>query len=444
MLNFNRKLNHYMMKQKLLILLFAAFVLSFTGCSKPEPEQPDNPEQPGQPENPDQPDKELKTIAIQPESLTLKVGETQQLKLVVTPEDAEYESPVWTSSDESKVTVNGEGLVTAVAAGSVEVTAKVGELTATCEVKVEAVEPPQTDFVSSFFEAGFWGDYFQCGNHNYIVQLGTAEHQGSYVMGPGYFIVLSLQVEAVEDPMQAGMVTGTFTFDPKNTLEPNTIVAEEIYVCRYEKKDGGSGYMDEIKWKVEDATLEISGAGESYQVQLDLQLEGNERMTWTYEGAADYRNRFAEMYPDEITENKEFECGFGELSNEGGGLYKLDLMSGGDPYADMSWANRDRMNIYIQTTDENQLPAGTYTVQADDSGAESYVIAGEYVIEGSSGYTSGSHYFYMDGATYEAVYGFFVSGTVTISYEGEIADIQVDMKNPHGLTIRSSYHGVLK
>ena len=78
------------------------------------------------------------SIALSRQTAELKVNETLQLTATVAPENATDKTVVWTSSDETIVTVSAEGLLTAVGIGETTVTAKCGDVTATCAVKVTA------------------------------------------------------------------------------------------------------------------------------------------------------------------------------------------------------------------------------------------------------------------------------------------------------------------
>ena len=75
------------------------------------------------------------SVSLDLTELTLSPGETATLKATVLPEDSTDEVE-WSSSDETVATVQN-GVVTAVAEGEATITAKAGEKTATCSVKVE-------------------------------------------------------------------------------------------------------------------------------------------------------------------------------------------------------------------------------------------------------------------------------------------------------------------
>ena len=62
-------------------------------------------------------------ISISPPSVTLAVGQTQQLTTIITPSNANDKGIIWNSEDNTIVSVNSSGLVTARSVGSTTVTA---------------------------------------------------------------------------------------------------------------------------------------------------------------------------------------------------------------------------------------------------------------------------------------------------------------------------------
>jgi len=79
-------------------------------------------------------------IALAPETLTLKPEQTGVLTATLEPANA-TDTIVWSSSDETKATVDQTGKVTAVAQGSATITAKVSDtVKATAAITVEAAE----------------------------------------------------------------------------------------------------------------------------------------------------------------------------------------------------------------------------------------------------------------------------------------------------------------
>ena len=79
-------------------------------------------------------------ISIEPSSLKLPVGDTYSLIPHVQPSDATNQDIKWLSTNESVATVNAEGKVTAVAAGSAEIRAMLDGKFANCPVEVDNVQ----------------------------------------------------------------------------------------------------------------------------------------------------------------------------------------------------------------------------------------------------------------------------------------------------------------
>ena len=86
-------------------------------------------------------------VMIEPSTLSLVIGGTQQLTATVTPVAATNKAVAWTSSDTSVASVSSAGLVTAKAVGTATLTATTadGGKTATCTINVAASAIPVTD-----------------------------------------------------------------------------------------------------------------------------------------------------------------------------------------------------------------------------------------------------------------------------------------------------------
>lgn len=78
----------------------------------------------------------LTALKINETEVSVIMGQTQQLTLTATPEDADISSVAWSSDDEDVATVSPEGIVTAVLKGTANITAKVGGVSATAVVTV--------------------------------------------------------------------------------------------------------------------------------------------------------------------------------------------------------------------------------------------------------------------------------------------------------------------
>lgn len=95
----------------------------------------------------------VESVTLNEESLDLLVGDQVELTVEILPEDAEYDEFVWSSSDEAVATV-ADGLVTAVAEGSAEITVQVGDVTDVCAVTVSVPAPPAIGDI--FYSDGTW------------------------------------------------------------------------------------------------------------------------------------------------------------------------------------------------------------------------------------------------------------------------------------------------
>ena len=79
-------------------------------------------------------------VTLDKSTLSLEVGATGNLVATISPENASYKAVSFTSSDEAIATVDDNGLVTAVAAGTADITVESlmdGSKTAVCEVTVQ-------------------------------------------------------------------------------------------------------------------------------------------------------------------------------------------------------------------------------------------------------------------------------------------------------------------
>ena len=85
----------------------------------------------------------LASISVGQSELSLGKGDAKPLWVVYHPGDTTDSKTVrWSSSDETVATVDANGTVTALAAGTAVITAQVGDFTATCTVTVTDEQPP--------------------------------------------------------------------------------------------------------------------------------------------------------------------------------------------------------------------------------------------------------------------------------------------------------------
>ncbi len=95
------------------------------------------------------------SVSLNKTQLSLKKGESELLTATVKPDNATDKSVTWSSSDETVASVTQNGRVTALKSGSVSITAKAGEKSASCEVKITTpVEEVALDRTSVSLEEG--------------------------------------------------------------------------------------------------------------------------------------------------------------------------------------------------------------------------------------------------------------------------------------------------
>ena len=79
----------------------------------------------------------VESVSLNSTSLKLYEDDSAQLVAKVRPIDATYKSIIWSSSDATVAAVDQTGLVSAISAGTAEISAQVGGLVATCSVEVK-------------------------------------------------------------------------------------------------------------------------------------------------------------------------------------------------------------------------------------------------------------------------------------------------------------------
>ena len=166
------------MKRYFFYIAAVAAILT-AACSEdpPEKEEPVISEEPLIPEEPVVPVTGI-THNI-PATLELLVGATLTLTAAVEPAEATDKIVTWNTSDDRVATVNSAGELTAVASGTVTITATTddGEFTATCTVTVTEEITPETGIITMTTQASevsFW-IHIELGTDNLVIDWGDGE-----------------------------------------------------------------------------------------------------------------------------------------------------------------------------------------------------------------------------------------------------------------------------
>ena len=77
------------------------------------------------------------SISLNTNLLELEVGEKQLLTVSFAPVNATNQKVVWDSSEDSVVSVNNDGIIAAITAGTAVITVSQGDLEQTCEITVK-------------------------------------------------------------------------------------------------------------------------------------------------------------------------------------------------------------------------------------------------------------------------------------------------------------------
>ena len=86
----------------------------------------------------------VQSVTLNQSNITLEIGQTFTLTADILPQDATDNTITWTSSNSSVASVNSNGLITALAAGTTAITATVGGKSASCVVSVNQSNIPVT------------------------------------------------------------------------------------------------------------------------------------------------------------------------------------------------------------------------------------------------------------------------------------------------------------
>ncbi len=388
---------------------------------------------------------EATKITLTPETQTITVGDTIAFEIVVEPAgaaDKDYQLSV----DNPDVAVLEGNVLTAIAEGTATVTATLGKLMTSAVIIVEDPRPdvPVTiELKSSFCEVYYWG-HFRGGTDNITIHLGDdILHSQMYIQGEGQSVIISLQVPHFEDFNDAEIVPGSYEYDEYGTFKAMSIVAQETYYGVYRPDENGDGYVEASLYQTSNATVTISESSKGYRLEAVLTLNNGEVLWVYYDGKVDYYNKYADMQPDEIDGDMEFESGYGEITYYGAGEYMILLLEGEDG----SITNRtDRNSVHIYTVSEKNdntaVAPGQYEVGNQGT---NWIAEGGWFFDG---YTSGAYgsyyYFYKTAASiYDEshTFGFFRGGTVDIGRNGENYSITVDVVDANGYSIKTTYNG---
>ena len=95
---------------------------------------------------------EFKSIYTNPKSLTLEVGEKEQITAAAVPAVAVFPVFKWVSADNDITTVNNQGGIEALSEGETTITVSTADISATVPVKVNPIEQPTCTYSDTIFK----------------------------------------------------------------------------------------------------------------------------------------------------------------------------------------------------------------------------------------------------------------------------------------------------
>ena len=178
------------------------------------------------------------SVTLDKPSATLKVGETVTLTATVKPDDATDKTVTWTTSDASVATVNN-GVVTAKKVGSATITAKVGDVSATCIISVTAT-----------------GNHEGMGEEDWIIPvIRITLNKTSISLKAGETITLTATVKP--DDATDKTVTWTSSDASVATVENGVVTAKKVGTATITAKAGDKSATCAVT--VKDNTIEDVG-----------------------------------------------------------------------------------------------------------------------------------------------------------------------------------------
>ena len=168
----------------------------------------------------------VSSVTLDEKSLSLIVNDSYALSATITPSNANHQKAFWWSSDDAVATVDHNGKVTAVKAGTATITAMAGMQTTTCEVTVEEkVEYIDENGISRGYgvkiDDVIWAPV-NCGYHETDFKYGKL-YQWGRKYGQGYDDRDASSPEIFEGPVSLaeGQSESNKNYFYKNSSSPN-------------------------------------------------------------------------------------------------------------------------------------------------------------------------------------------------------------------------------
>lgn len=417
----------------LTVAVLAAMIL--VSCRKIEKENENGPDT----------DVPVESVTLNPDRLELKVGEVYTLVAEISPDNATDKSVVWKSSDETLLSVDAGGRVTALAAGSAEVTVTTvsGGKTACCNVTIVQEQDDRVKMINTT-KVLYYGDRKTKGVYNYYLGLGDSEfikdEQGDDAAAEGGMIVF----------MDIYSSTGSDSFETAKLPEGRYVIAEgkepgtmdNYYTRQQINVDGKQKSVD-----FSSGELNVTHTAGGYLLEGSFVFkDSGETLDFYYEGSLEFGD------PDAGSGD-----GVGDIPEDldlslisASGVYMGDQFgSGVDEYL-LSFAD-------VKIGDDGIVTAEGYNLIVDlMAKASDYILIpeGTYVVNDT--YNSGT------AVTGEMLFGYSGTYCAKVSDEGQLLQIamiksgtvnvketdmgylfEFDLVTASGVSIKGTYDGYI-
>lgn len=221
-------------------------------------------------------------VALNKTSLTLLEGKSETLTPTLSPEDATNKKMTWRSDNTDIATVDSNGKITAVKAGTANiiVTTDDGNKSATCKVTVEAINVPTVEMTNFSISGKFQGDGIINVNARISSDGGSAIIERGVEYEETYKGTIHFTQKAVP-----GSGIGNFVFSDDDV----SVQGEKLRFRAYAKNSAGTGYSEwETAHELKVPTVKIlsadvqgdfgNGKG-SISVSVILESDGGTKIT---------------------------------------------------------------------------------------------------------------------------------------------------------------------
>lgn len=218
-------------------------------------------------------------VVLDKTEVSLMIGESVTLTADVDYTGSIIPSVVWSSSDETVVTVSNSGVVNALKAGTAVITASASDKSASCKITVtDELKPVFTNA-----EIQFYGNFYSENLNNFVLMLTNSNDT----------LYLDMNTDTtVTNGIPAGKYPMIIDFEDIEDLTPNTIIP----AFEYEGYGYGSWFFNKTTERaLAEGEINVSLNEAKYTIGYDLTDFDGIKISGTYNGTAVFNDYSEEM-----------------------------------------------------------------------------------------------------------------------------------------------------